>query len=156
MKSTQGSVASASPQAGAPLKSIIFSGTALELSLINSQERNSYQASFSSYPEINKIPIDTVKVGDTALYDRVKLGDVATYEIEEIHEHGADDDQRVVVARKVFPVDEKAGTRTIFNARFLLGSKSLDLYNPTKSDVVNIESCVATRQDLNRRGGYRK
>lgn len=93
-------------------------------------------------------PIEMMKVGDTALYERAKDGEVGTYEIEEIFDHGADPKQRVVVTRKVFPLNENLRQRTIFNARAQGGS--VDLYRPCCALPENIDSVVETQQRRNR------
>lgn len=129
---------------------ILFSGTVHELCTENARNRQK-QTSFEDYPGW-KYPIDLLGVGDIATYDRSKTEEPAQYVIEEIHDHGKDPDQRVVVARKL--LSGKENERFIFNARFIVGGKTVDLYYNQAIHIRNVEQAISTRQKVNAQGGY--
>lgn len=130
---------------------ILFSGTVHELCAENAKNKPK-QSSFEDYPGW-KYPIDLLNIGDIAIYDRSKTEEPTQYQIEEIHDHGKDPEQRVVVARKLLS-SGKENERFIFNARYLVGGKTVDLYYNQAIHIRNVEQAILTRQKVNAQGGY--
>lgn len=150
MKTISNSEGYALPMSGESKK--IFSGTALDLSIAVSKMR-AEQTSFDDFPR-PAYPIELLQEGDITIYGYAKTKDPVAYRIEEIRPHGADENQRVVVATRLIKSDDMKNRKTIFNARYLPGEKTIDLTRPTFATVANLETVVASRQKLNAAGGY--
>ena len=132
----------------------LFTGTAQEFTASVTKEKQT-QMSLVDYPGYKR-PIENIEVGDLIEYDRTKASEFPVYKVEEIHGHGADENQRVVVMKRVTPAlsEKEQNERTVFNARFLLGCKVADLYFPARATLSTVDLVVSNRQNVNVQGGY--